>query len=331
MSRLGADYAAGRPTAQALRDARFAGYDGGITFVCRYLSPSSTWKNLSRSEAEMLSAGGIDIVSNWEWYANRMREGHGAGVSDARTAHSQSVSFGAHPSRPIYFSADWDATPGEQGGINAYLEGARSVLGPGRVGIYGGYWVISRALDYWAHAHPGETLWAWQTYAWSGGHWDNRVHIRQVKNGVHGAGIGDLDLDTAHSTDFGQWRIGATLPTPQLQEDLMGVFALPRKVNETVEVTLPEGVSKIWLSCDHGTAKYRFWFHRDGQGGWEAATGPLVDVGSDQANGIVTLQSDHTREQQKYSLAAGTGKLTFLLVELDEPAPGAFSASGAFS
>jgi hypothetical protein len=57
------------------------------------------------------------------------------------------------------------------------LSGAGSILGKDHVGIYGGYYPVKRALD------AGVCKYAWQTYAWSGGQWDPRAHIRQNKNG----------------------------------------------------------------------------------------------------------------------------------------------------
>ena len=63
MSVFGIDYAWGRPGASALERA-------GAKFACRYLSHDSS-KNLSRGEADELSAAGIWLVVVWESTANR--------------------------------------------------------------------------------------------------------------------------------------------------------------------------------------------------------------------------------------------------------------------
>src|SRR5215813_242803 len=185
--RFGVDYAWARPSPSSL-------HAQGFTFACRYLSYDTSGKNLSHGEAQALIAAGIDVVSNWEWNATDALAGHARGVEHARVAEQQALSFGAPASRPIYFSVDFDATPGEQGAIDAYFDGVASVIGRDRTGAYGGYWVIKRLFD------AGRISWGWQTYAWSGGLWDPRAHLRQIQNGIAG---GSLDKDEAVAADFG--------------------------------------------------------------------------------------------------------------------------------
>jgi hypothetical protein len=107
--------------------------------------------------------------------------------------------------RPIYFSVDFDATPGQQAAIDSYFDGVASVLGVDRVGAYGGYYVIQRLLDH------SKIRWGWQTYAWSGGQWDARAQLRQIQNGVTVAGA-DCDIDQAMAADFGQWGPNTAAP-----------------------------------------------------------------------------------------------------------------------
>ena len=203
MAVFGIDYAWGRPGPTAIKGI-------GAKFVCRYLS-HDTGKNLTAAEARSLSAAGIWIVVVWETTAQRSLAGKAAGAADAREADRQAKACGMPAGRPVYFAVDWDATPGQQATINAYLDGAASVLGRSRVGIYGGYYPVKRALD------AGKAHWAWQTYAWSGGHWDGRAHIRQYSNGHQLVGVG-VDYNHAMKADYGQWRVGA-VPTPQ-EDDL---------------------------------------------------------------------------------------------------------------
>lgn len=191
----GVDYAFGRPAMSALRAA-------GVTFVCRYLSHSPA-KNLTAAEARQLSDAGIWIVVVWETTAQRALDGHAAGAADARDARTQAGACGMPDDRPIFFAVDWDASSGQQSRINAYLDGAASVLGRERVGIYGGYGPVKRALD------GGHATWAWQTYAWSGGRWDSRARLQQYSNGHTIGGVG-CDYDRAVGSDYGQWRVGVT-------------------------------------------------------------------------------------------------------------------------
>lgn len=204
--RLGIDYAAGRPGGAAIRAS---GYD----FVVRYLSdggPGLPGKQLLPDEADDLRANGIDIVSNWETTAERMLDGYDAGAADAEAAQAQVLLCGGRTDRPIYFSADFDAAPEQQAAIDAYLRGAGSVLLQANVGIYGGYWPVSRALD------NGTANWAWQTDAWSGGNLDPRIHLHQ-RIGFHNVGGVECDVNEALTPDFGQWAAPAIPPGGDMQ------------------------------------------------------------------------------------------------------------------
>src|SRR5262249_31784386 len=159
------DYAWSRPSSpQALRAA-------GYTFVARYLSWDTSGKNLTASEAQSLFGVGIDVVANWEWGSNDALQGYDTGVSQAQEAQALATGCGMPPDRPIYFSVDFDASPGQQAAIDSYFDGVASVLGASRVGAYGGYYVIQRLFDH------GKIQWGWQTYAWSGGQWDPRAQL----------------------------------------------------------------------------------------------------------------------------------------------------------
>ncbi|MFC9433759.1 glycoside hydrolase domain-containing protein [Nocardia sp. NPDC057030] len=192
--RFGLDYAAARPGGAAIRAA-------GFDFVVRYLSDGGVTlpgKLLTPAEADDLRAHGVSIAANWETTATRMLDGYGAGVVDARAGLAQVLRCGGRPDRPIYFSADFDVTPQDQQRINAYLDGAATVLGRANVGIYGGYWPVSRALD------AGSARWAWQTDAWSGGKVEARRNLHQtLRQQVVGGVV--CDVNVAETTDFGQW------------------------------------------------------------------------------------------------------------------------------
>jgi hypothetical protein len=198
----GVDYSWDRPSPAAL-------WAAGYRFVVRYLSNNTTGKNLTLAEAEQLHAAGLATVSNWEDGAEAARNGFGQGASDARTAAAQHVACGGPPNRPIYFSVDYDvpdAAPGSNdpaaklGAVAAYYRGVASVIGLARTGAYGGYWTISRLFD------AGLIRWGWQTFAWSGGRWDGRAHLRQTAIDVVVAGAA-CDIDESGVADFGQWGV----------------------------------------------------------------------------------------------------------------------------
>jgi len=174
----------------------------GHEFVCRYVSHDTTGKNLTLAEAASLTAAGLWLVIVFESSAGRMLAGTSAGAADARFAGAEAAKLGMPPTRPIYFACDFDATPGQQTLINAYLDGVATVLTPDRIGMYGGYGPIKRAFD------AGKITWAWQTYAWSGGLWDKRAQIQQYSNDQSLGGVGGIDLDRSTTADYGQWRTG---------------------------------------------------------------------------------------------------------------------------
>jgi hypothetical protein len=218
LSIFGIDYAWGRPGPAALHDAK-------VGFVCRYLSHDPP-KNLSRAEAALLSDSGIWLAVVWETAASRALSGQAGGVADAKEAAKQAAACGMPGNRPIYFAVDWDASAAQQAAINAYLDGAASVLGRDRVGLYAGYGPIKRAFD------AKKITYGWQTYAWSGGRWDARAHLQQYSNGHTLNGVG-VDYNRAMKADYGQWRVGGTpiggddMPEPKDLWNWDGIAAPP--------------------------------------------------------------------------------------------------------
>ena len=198
-SQTGVDYSWYRPSASSLASS-------GYKFVVRYASYDTTGKNLSKAEADELIAAGLNIVSNWENGSQDALSGYNLGVSDAQAAEQMFAADGAPATRPIYFSVDFDATPGDQTAINSYFDGVASVIGLDRTGAYGGYYVIQRLFD------AGKIKWGWQTYAWSGGQWDSRAQLRQTQNGIAG---GQMDEDQSEADDFGQWGNYSATPPDQ--------------------------------------------------------------------------------------------------------------------
>jgi hypothetical protein len=194
MTYWGWDYAWWRPTNKQLKD-------NGVQFVCRYLSYDTTGKNLTKSEYQNLLKQGVAVVLNWEYQTDAALRGKSQGVADAKAAEAQRKAIGA-PAAPIYFSCDWDASPGQQAAINAYLDGCASVVGRDRVGVYGSYYVVKRSME------AGKAKWGWCTYAWSGGNVYSKAHIYQYQNGVMG---GQADRNKSLQDNFGQIKPGGTV------------------------------------------------------------------------------------------------------------------------
>lgn len=228
----GIDYASyPHPSPAAVRAA-------GYEFVMRYASPAAandaSGKNLLRPELTALLAAGLKVGLVFEYAAQQMLGGRVQGVADAQ--HSDAVAKGlGMGGLPVYFAADWDVTEAQQAQVNAYLDGAASVIGKPRTGIYGGYYPVKRALD------GGHAAWAWQTLAWSGGQWDPRANIRQhLGVTVGGASCDSNDSMTA---DFGQWPRPAV--TPPVTPPPSPAYPVPAAVRAVVRpqatFTWPEG------------------------------------------------------------------------------------------
>lgn len=198
MPRFGIDYAWGQPSIASLKKA-------GVTFVCRYVSTPGNTKNLRPDEAARLKKAGIDIVVVFETVQGRALAGHAAGVADAKSAEAQVIGAGGPPGSIIYFAVDFDASDAERLKVNEYLRGAGAILGLHRVGVYGGLRVVRDALD------ARVAVYAWQTYAWSGGVWDLRACLHQYSNGHRIDGV-SVDYDQATAPDFGQWYPPRTDP-----------------------------------------------------------------------------------------------------------------------
>lgn len=185
----------------------------GVTFVCRYLSQDSA-KDLTVAEYAEYRSIPIDVVVVWETAADRMLAGHSAGATDAADAVALAAQIGIPGEPPIYFACDFDASPSDQTPIDAYLDGVATEIALSRIGMYGGFWPLSRAFD----AH--KITFGWQTFAWSGGNWDARAQLRQVQNGVTVAGI-TVDIDHAIADNFGQVTFKSpptVIPTSGTQE-----------------------------------------------------------------------------------------------------------------
>jgi hypothetical protein len=204
MTITGIDYATGRPTPEMLAAA-------GISFVCRYLSSDgqagySNPKDLSGPEVTLLHDAGVSIVLNYESTATFTQGGYAAGLATARWARAEADALGVPSSLPIYYSADFDATPEQINTVLDFLNGAADAEGSkARVGLYGSYAVVEAAA-------AAGFAYLWQTYAWSGGRWSEHALLRQVNNDQSLDGVA-VDYDQATAQEYGQWVPPGT-PTP---------------------------------------------------------------------------------------------------------------------
>lgn len=215
MSIAGCDIAWGKPTGEQLAAA-------GIKFACLYVGQDDTGKNMTPAVVADYAAHGVQIVTNFEYGAQQMLGGARQGSIDAALGWAQAKACGMPPRRPIIYSADWAATAAQiTDSIIPYLVAARGVTGPGTVGVYGSYAVVTAVAAYWAAHYPGERIHLWQTVAWSNSRWDSADEITQTGGTVTVGGIA-LDQDFAAAADYGQWQPGsAPAARDTTQEDDM--------------------------------------------------------------------------------------------------------------
>lgn len=163
----GVDYSFSRPAPAQLRAQ-------GMRFAMRYLS-DHPGKNLTAGELAALTHAGLKVGVVWENGARDMLL-PGVGAAHARRADAQARTLGLG-AVPICFAADFDANDSDKPAIARYLAEAAGVLGHGRVGVYGGYWVVKYCAEHAACS------WLWQTYAWSGGLVHQHTDVWQFHNG----------------------------------------------------------------------------------------------------------------------------------------------------
>lgn len=193
----GVDYSEGRPDLGQLIAA-------GKTFVCRYLSGArqtgNGGKDLGQEELAELLAAPLKVVVVWETDGRTGPLAGAAGADhDGPAAVSEAQWLGVPRGACIYFAFDFDATQNDLAACEAYIDRLRDVyVHPAGylIGDYGGI-TLTQGLD-------AEVDYSWQTYAWSGGQWDDGAVLRQYQNGVSLAGA-TVDLDEATDTDFGQF------------------------------------------------------------------------------------------------------------------------------
>lgn len=184
-------HAPGTPSAASLAAA-------GKHFVCTYLSTADDWRVMTPGEISGLIAGDIELVGNYEGYTGReMLNGGSQGAADAPYAQANLLRLGLAPLQPIFFSADFDAAPGDQSAIDDYLRGAASIIGLDRVGVYGSVYVLERC------AANGTAKWFWQTTAWSGGQLFDGAHLYQYQYNMYIDGV-NVDYTQALVPHYGQ-------------------------------------------------------------------------------------------------------------------------------
>lgn len=201
----------------------------GYEFVCRYLVPAaSAWKALTKTEADVIQASGMKIVSVFETTADRALGGRGAGLIDGAIASQCAVDVGQPEGSTIYFAVDFDPTPDQMSAVIAYIKGANDATPNYSTGVYGSYDVVTAVRAAGAASH------VWQTYAWSGGKLAD-CQIFQYQNGEQ------YDEDRSFGLE-GWWGTAPLAPAPT---------SVPTLLDPGVALT----VINTWMVPSYNTIK----------------------------------------------------------------------------
>ncbi len=169
----------------------------GITFIGRYYS-NSDWKNLTRSEAQLISSRGLWIVTVYQDAANNPGYfTYERGVSDCSRAIQRATDVGQPTGTPIYFAVDFEvrAQDSRLANVERYFEGVQQRMrqyaqdnggASWPLGIYGTYDAVTYIRD-----RVDDVTYIWLTYAWSRGRTLDEANLYQYSN--------DLKLDACRN------------------------------------------------------------------------------------------------------------------------------------
>jgi hypothetical protein len=203
------DYSAGWPRT-------IAPYVGTV----RYVGTPGRGKNLTLAEAIAREADGTPQAYVYESTAGWMLGGRPAG-SAAANAAAQDLHDLGQPYRVVYLACDIDITDSTQfAAVDACLDGAASVLGRSKVGIYGEADVIDHCMG------NGKAAYGWQTRAWSGGRVSGRACLLQQVGYVTVDGV-QCDRNTILKDDWGQWPVEDDVSYDDAVKALRDVLRLP--------------------------------------------------------------------------------------------------------
>ncbi|NEW40234.1 DUF1906 domain-containing protein [Nocardia cyriacigeorgica] len=197
------DYAAGVPSAAAIRDAGHIG-------VIRYVSdrrPGAEWmegKPLLASEVENLNAAGLKIVSCYQFGKGPTADWRGgleAGKRHAERGLELHMAAGGPEGAPIYASIDDNPSAADFATMIApYLLGWHAVVGRENTGVYANSPTIDLAVA------AGLGSWYWQ-HDWGTpeGHVNAAAHLHQFEiddRTIDGIGV---DLNNVLIAEYGAW------------------------------------------------------------------------------------------------------------------------------
>jgi hypothetical protein len=172
----------------------------GAVAAFGYVSHDAS-KSLNGAIVRLYAAAGIKSGVFFEDTADRATAGYAAGAADARFAIVTATGYGLPAWAPVIVAVDFDipdyapdsADPmAKLGPVGEYLKGWCDTIGQHRVGVYGGYWAVTRAIA------AGVASYGVQTIAWSGG----QVDLSEIATLQNGAMLdnGQVDVEVVVSS-----------------------------------------------------------------------------------------------------------------------------------
>jgi hypothetical protein len=199
----GVDYSFANPNLNQLKAA-------GKHFIGRYL-PIGSGKDLTKAEAAEIKAAGMELYLYFEVSAGWMLGGRAAGIEAAHKAAEGASACGV-PMRKVYFAADTPLTENQVPTVLACLDGAASVIGKAKAGLY-----HSSSSSLLRHALS--LGYACVEADWTGNPPIQGVKLHQYRGNVNLAG-GAVDLVRALTVDYGQCWYSVPLPPKPPEGDM---------------------------------------------------------------------------------------------------------------
>ncbi|GAB3938984.1 DUF1906 domain-containing protein [Corynebacterium tapiri] len=206
------DYAAGVPSAQAVKNA---GHIGAVRYVSAR-RPGAEWmigKPVTATETADFAANGLAVASVYQFGKNETadwKQGAAGAAVHAPQAITFHVAAGGPTGVPVYVAIDDNPSREQYDSlIKPYLQAFGIALEKAglKLGIYGNYNVINWAIS------DGIGAYFWQHNWGSNGKIHPHAHLHQIridKDKVAGIGV---DINNVYREDWGQWTPGKAAHT----------------------------------------------------------------------------------------------------------------------
>lgn len=208
--------------------------DNGYGFVCRYLVPERmAWKRLTKSEVDIISAVGLQIVSIYEAGASNAANGAAQGIIDGKEALIETKIVEQPEGSTIYFAIDYDTNNYDT--VEAYIKAAGTQITGYNVGVYGSFEICEEM-------YKRGIKFSWQTYAWSHGQKSTHANVYQYQNGVDVCGI-NCDANESFGNE-GFWNLSTAFVADPPPQEVNNMFADFKDVAEYAKLAVQKGEDK---------------------------------------------------------------------------------------